>query len=247
MTFGEKIQKLRKEAGLSQEELASQLNVSRQAISKWERNNGYPETEKIIRMSKIFHVTMDYLLNEEDTQMQGINVEQGLYVSREMADGFLLYQKQKNLKAAVAAGIMVGSLSLSYLSSDLSMLLFMLILIIGMILLFSIKLTENPYRKLWQEPLLFDKTVKAELNAQYAEKKKYLQSFILVGIAFISLGFLFFPLLFPAEQLVADTIALAMGMIIAGIGIFLCIYMSGILRAYRLLVSNGDYQQKRKK
>lgn len=143
MTFGEKIQKLRKEAGLSQEELACQLNVSRQAISKWERNNGYPETEKIIRMSKIFHVTMDYLLNEEDTQMQGINIEQGLYVSREMADGFLLYQKQKNLKAAVAAGIMIGSLSLSYLSSDFSMLLF-------------------------------------------------IQSFILVGIAFISLGFLFF-------------------------------------------------------
>ncbi len=41
MTFGEKIQKLRKEAGLSQEELSYQLGVSRQAISKWERDNGY--------------------------------------------------------------------------------------------------------------------------------------------------------------------------------------------------------------
>ena len=68
MTFGEKIQKLRKEAGLSQEELSYQLGVSRQAISKWERDNGYPETEKIVRMSKIFHVTLDYLLNEEGTQ-----------------------------------------------------------------------------------------------------------------------------------------------------------------------------------
>ena len=65
MTFGEKIQKLRKEAGLSQEELSYQLGVSRQAISKWERDNGYPETEKIVRMSKIFNVTLDYLLNEE--------------------------------------------------------------------------------------------------------------------------------------------------------------------------------------
>ena len=64
MTFGEKIQKLRKEAGLSQEELSYQLGVSRQAISKWERDNGYPETEKIVRMSKIFNVTLDYLLNE---------------------------------------------------------------------------------------------------------------------------------------------------------------------------------------
>lgn len=246
MTFGEKIQKLRKEAGLSQEELAYQLDVSRQAISKWERDNGYPETEKIIRMSKIFHVTLDYLLNEEEKQTQEPKAERGIYVSREMADGFLLYQKQKYLKVATAVGIMVGGLALSYMSLDISMLMFVLVLIVGVILLISIKLTDNPYRKLWQEPLLFDKTVKAELNTMYAEKKQYLQSFTLIGIALIALGLLFFPLMFPAEQLLADTIALAAGMIVAGIGTFLCIYMSGLIRAYRLLIMNESYQQKRK-
>ena len=246
MTFGEKIQKLRKEAGLSQEELSYQLGVSRQAVSKWERDNGYPETEKIVRMSKIFNVTLDYLLNEEGTQISEAAAEQGIYVSRETADGFLLYQKRKFLKIAIAAGIMVGSLALSFMFSDISMLLFMLILIIGIVLLFSVKLTDNPYRKLWQEPLLFDKTVKAELNTAYAEKKKFLQLFELIGIALIALGFLFFPLIVPAELLFADTIALAAGMIVAGIGTFLCIYMSGIVRAYRLLVVNEAYQQKRK-
>lgn len=55
---GEKIQRLRKEAGI-QEELSYQLEVSRQAISKWERDNGYPETEKIVRMSKLFNVSLD--------------------------------------------------------------------------------------------------------------------------------------------------------------------------------------------
>ncbi len=73
MTFGEKIQKLRKEAGLSQKELSYQLEVSRQAISKWERDNGYPETEKIVRMSKLFNVSLDYLLNEENTQKKVIS------------------------------------------------------------------------------------------------------------------------------------------------------------------------------
>lgn len=244
MTFGEKIQNLRKEAGLSQEELSYQLGVSRQAISKWERDNGYPETEKIIRMSKIFNVTLDYLLNEEDTQIPKDVTEQGIYVSREMADGFLLYQKRKFLKIAIAVGIMVGSLALSFVFSDISMLLFMLMLTIGIILLFSVKLTDNPYSKLWQEPLLFDKTVKAELNKAYAEKKKFLQIFNLIGIALIALGFLFFPLIVPVELLFADTVALAMGMIVAGIGTFLCIYMSGIIRAYRLLIMNEAYQQK---
>ncbi len=66
MTFGEKIYKARKEKGLSQEELADQLSVSRQSISKWETDNGYPETEKIIKMAKIFNVTIDYLLNNEN-------------------------------------------------------------------------------------------------------------------------------------------------------------------------------------
>ena len=68
MTFGEKIQKLRKEAGLSQEELSYRLGVSRQAVSKWERDNGYPETEKIVRISKLFQVSLDYLLNDEDAE-----------------------------------------------------------------------------------------------------------------------------------------------------------------------------------
>ena len=242
--IGEKIRTLRMQNGLSQEQLAEICGVSRQAISKWERDNGYPETEKIVRMSKIFHVTLDYLLNEEGTQTPEAAAEQGIYVSREMADGFLLYQKRKYLKIATAVGIMVGSLALSFMLSEISMLLFMLVLIIGIVLLFSVRLTDNPYRKLWKEPLLFDKTVKAELKTAYAEKKKFLQLFNLIGIALIALGFLFFPLIVPAELLFADAIALAVGMVVAGIGIFLCIYMSGLVRAYRLLVMNEAYQQK---
>ena len=96
MTFGEKIQKLRKEAGLSQEELSDRLEVSRQAVSKWERDSGYPETEKIVRMSKLFHVSLDYLLGEEDAQKPDTAPnEKGIYVSREMAEGFLAYQRRR--------------------------------------------------------------------------------------------------------------------------------------------------------
>ena len=47
MTFGEKLFKLRKEKGLSQEALAEQIGTTRQAVSKWENNQGFPETEKL--------------------------------------------------------------------------------------------------------------------------------------------------------------------------------------------------------
>lgn len=53
MTFGEKLSKLRKENNYTQEQLADILSVSRQAISKWESNITYPETDKLIRMSEL--------------------------------------------------------------------------------------------------------------------------------------------------------------------------------------------------
>lgn len=63
--LGEKIQRLRKEKGLSQEQLAAQLTISRQAISKWELGESMPDTENIVQLSKLFGVTTDYLLNDE--------------------------------------------------------------------------------------------------------------------------------------------------------------------------------------
>jgi len=65
MNLGEKIHQLRKRLGISQEELASQITVSRQAISKWELGESIPDTENIVQLSKIFGVSTDYLLNDE--------------------------------------------------------------------------------------------------------------------------------------------------------------------------------------
>ena len=63
--LSEKLYKLRKNSGLSQEQLAEQLNVSRQAISKWEQGTAVPESEKLISISNYFGVTVDYLLKED--------------------------------------------------------------------------------------------------------------------------------------------------------------------------------------
>lgn len=66
MSFGEILTKLRKEKGMSQEDLANSLNVSRQAVSKWESNSSYPETEKIIAICKLFNCSMDELIGLKD-------------------------------------------------------------------------------------------------------------------------------------------------------------------------------------
>jgi transcriptional regulator with XRE-family HTH domain len=65
MILGEKLQLLRKKQGLSQEALAEKLTVSRQAISKWELGESVPDTENLVRLSKLFRVSADYLLCDE--------------------------------------------------------------------------------------------------------------------------------------------------------------------------------------
>lgn len=66
MSLGEKIKRIRKEFSLSQENLADILNVSRQAITKWENDLGLPDTENLQNLAKTFSITIDYLLNSED-------------------------------------------------------------------------------------------------------------------------------------------------------------------------------------
>ena len=68
--LSEKLYKLRKNSGLSQEQLAEQLNVSRQAISKWESGTAVPESEKLIIISNYFGVSVDYLLKDEEEQVK---------------------------------------------------------------------------------------------------------------------------------------------------------------------------------
>ncbi len=65
MTFAEKILKLRKREGYSQEELANKLEISRQAISRWEMGTSIPDSSNLLHISKLFHVSTDYLLNDD--------------------------------------------------------------------------------------------------------------------------------------------------------------------------------------
>ena len=65
MKMPDKIIKLRKANGWSQEELAEKVDVSRQAISRWENGTALPDAQNVLQISKLFHVTTDYLLNDD--------------------------------------------------------------------------------------------------------------------------------------------------------------------------------------
>lgn len=65
MTLGEKIKKVRNTFGLSQEQLGGMLNVSRQAITKWETDSGMPDITNLQQLSSLFELTIDYFLNND--------------------------------------------------------------------------------------------------------------------------------------------------------------------------------------
>ena len=115
MTLGEKISKLRKEYNYTQEQLAEILGVTRQSISKWESDVVYPETDKLIKIGKLFECSMDYLLNDDVTEKQGLNSQKESFwdsfkkqfherKSEKMVLGMPLYHIGKNAHGFFAIG-----------------------------------------------------------------------------------------------------------------------------------------------
>ena len=72
MTLGEKIKEARKQCGLSQEQLAEKMAVSRSAVAKWEANNGLPDVDNLKTLATLLNVSIDYLLDNGESLDNGI-------------------------------------------------------------------------------------------------------------------------------------------------------------------------------
>ena len=82
MTLGEKIYELRTQHNLSQGDLANELNVSRQSISKWENGNSTPDLEKIVKLAEIFNVSLDELIKNEEKEETIVNTPEQLTATK---------------------------------------------------------------------------------------------------------------------------------------------------------------------
>lgn len=76
MLFSEKLQIIRKSRGMTQEVLAEMLQVSRQAVTKWENGQSYPDIMNLIQISRIFHVTVDFLVKDDECSKTIKNVQE---------------------------------------------------------------------------------------------------------------------------------------------------------------------------
>ncbi|MBQ6930767.1 MAG: helix-turn-helix domain-containing protein [Clostridia bacterium] len=112
MILADKIIRLRKKNGWSQEELAEKMNVSRQAVSKWEGAQTVPDLEKILQLGELFGVTTDYLLKDEIENEEFNGVNNDLLVKRvtmQEANEYIEHRKKASLLLALGVFLCIMS------------------------------------------------------------------------------------------------------------------------------------------
>ncbi len=189
MTFGQKLKALLKEKDMTQENLAELLDVSRQAVGKWANDKGIPEVDKLVQISNIFGVSLDYLLKEgQEEEREGTST--GYYVSREMIEGFLSYKQQS--AGRIAAGVALITLSDlvdCFLSPGrISMLLYNAVFLSGIAVLIWNGLKPRKYREIGSRQLLFDEGVIREFREKSERNRRKYAVMFIAGTALMLFG-----------------------------------------------------------
>ena len=267
MILADKIINLRKKSGMSQEDLAGKLNVSRQSISKWESAQSIPDLDKIIQLSIIFGVSTDFLLKDEiemeDAYVE-IDVDQendNKRVTLEMANDFI--NKRYKNAFRIAWGVLLCILSpvtlilLSGLCEYYHILSEEIASAIGLTTLFILVaiavglfiISGNNTR---EYEFITTKAFETEygVSGMVRQRKKEFQNtynnFNLIGIIFCVLSVV--PLLicaFLQEEIYAIYGVVSL-FVIAGLGTFLIVYGGCKMGAFVALLQEGDYQKEKK-
>lgn len=286
--LSEKIMTLRKQRGWSQEQLAEQLGVSRQAVSKWESGVSVPDLDKVVNMSNIFGVCTDYLLkddielnlmmkeesNERDKgefqesseNQETSHVSSALQlrkVSEEEAKVYVAVVKEAYPK--IAAGVMccifapimlivLGGISeLGYVGMNentaggLGLACLFIFAAAGVALFILNGLKTSKYEWLEREWIELDSETEMYLVKEKESFEPKFRRNIAVGVVLCIVGLVPFVLASAFfENELFWIYGLAMMFLLAGLGVFLIVRVSGVYGAYQKLLQEGDYTKENK-
>ena len=267
MILADKVIKLRKKNGWSQEELADKMNVSRQAVSKWESAQTIPDLEKILQLSLLFGVTTDYLLKDEieveeltndtslDTTIKRISIEE--------ANAYIEQRKKASWRIALATFLCILSPITIMVLSILSGLPNPIITettagSVGLTVLFAFILCAVPiyvYCGFKNQPYAFlDKNIPFELEygvkGLVTEKKNaFRPTYVAYNIIATCLCiFSVVPLVILSftENEILIAAALALLMVIVGIGVGMFIVAGTQNASMQKLLKEGEFTEKEK-
>ncbi len=264
MTLADKIIRHRKKLNMTQEELAEKMDVSRQAVSKWESAQAIPDIEKLLRLSALFGVSTDYLLREEcesETQSSGANDTLDSHCRIITARDALDYTKLR-AKAAkrIALGVflcIVAAIPLIALagiqeSGILPWLTEAIAVSSGLVLLFlgiaaavaafvSTGLENEPWEPLDREPFVLECDAEQIARKAEAEFDRTYRCFNTVGICLCILSPI--PLIVSAfyENELLHILLTCLLLLTVGIGVYLTVYATVRREATDRLLKKGDH------
>ncbi len=268
MIFADKLILLRKKAGWSQEELAEQMDVTRQSVSKWEGAQSVPDLDKMIRLSELFGVSTDYLLKDEIEEAGHIGPSEDTpslrHVSMEEANAFLSVKSGTAKTTAYAAFLCILSpialLILSAISertagalneniaNGIGMIVLMILVAIASVMFISSGSKTAPFAYLEKEKFETGYGVSGmvkERKAQYRNlhAKNNIAGTCLCVTALIPL---FAGTVIDADDDLFMMIMLSLSLLIAGIGV-VCFIRTGIIWAsFEKLLQEGEYSKEKK-
>ena len=268
MILADKIIRLRKKNGWSQEELADKMNVSRQAVSKWESAQTIPDLEKILQLGTLFGVTTDYLLKDEIEEEESSNDDSSdttvKKISIEEANTYLEQRKRASWLIALATFLCILSPIALIVLSTLSELPNPIMTettagVVGLIIFFGFVISAAPffiYCGFQNTPYAFlDKNIPFELEygvrGMVSERKKKFQSTYVTSniIATCICIFSVIPLVMSGftENEILIIMMLAVLMIVAGTGASIFIVVGIQNASMQKLLQEGDFTTKEKK
>ena len=268
MIFADKLILLRKKAGWSQEELAEQMNVTRQSVSKWEGAQSVPDLDKMIRLSELFGVSTDYLLKDEIEQAEHINSSNDMpslkRVSMEEANAFLSVKSRTAKTIAYAAFLCIlspiallilGAISESTsggLSEDIAggigMIALIIFVAIAAAMFISSSSKSAPFAYLEKEKFETEYGVSGMVKERKAQYKDLHTKHNIAGtcLCIVALIPLFIGAIIDADNDLFLTIMLSLSFLIAGVGV-ICFIKTGIIWAsYEKLLQEGEYSKENK-
>lgn len=270
MILADKIISLRKKEGWSQEELAEQLGVSRQAVSKWESARSVPDMDKLLSMSRIFGVTTDYLLKDE-LEESAVTAAAGQdeqaspmrRVDLGQASEYLSLRKSAAPKMAAATFLCVISPITLILLAGLSDtgvfrlaenaaaaigLAVMLVLVAAAVAIFIVTgLRSKEYEFLEKEPFETEYGVTGMVKERKKEFKDAYLRYIVTGTALCILAVV--PLLVAACLEAPDAVCIAavcLLLALVAVGCFLFVLGGVYQSAMEKLLEEGDFTRKNK-
>lgn len=246
MNFGIKLQLLRKEKRMSQEALAEQLGVSRQAVSKWECGDGYPEMDKLIMISDLFNVSLDYLMknnegNEEITDALG---EDCVVLSTVELQDFLRFKERFGLIISLAVASIISSVSIgSLFDSNLSYAIMMLIIAIAIGTIVVIGIISGNYEYLEKKHI---RLKPSDLEMIKEKQKKFKTTFAIMIAAgvFVIIAGLALVIAFDKHSL--EDMMSSYFLIAVAFGVFLFINAGIKEGTYRQICDTNEYVKEQK-